>query len=86
MRAIKVINIHYDNINKIDSSINKFLNDQTTGEIYSILVEKGVAVGSEYILYSFFYELLAGDETEHKNIKQRKIDNNIISKSKPKLL
>ncbi len=84
-RAFKVFNIEYSANNNEKSPINMFLNDKTTGEIYEILIERGVSMGPEYVFYTFFYEVLPED-AEEKQFSQKKITNLNIPKNKPKLL
>jgi len=86
MRAIKVINVNFNVVSEIDSPVNKFLNDELTGEIYNILIERGVGGSAEHICYNFFYELLDKNEDYNEILIQRKIDNSKTSKNKPKLL
>ncbi len=84
-RAIKIIELQGKDFDNKDSIVNKFLNDNDTGEIYDVKIVQ-YSHNPRFVTYSFLYELLDDNDNSKINIKQRKIENIKSADKKPKLI
>jgi hypothetical protein len=85
-KAFKSINLDYEQVRKENNTLEVFLNDKYTGEIYDIKTFSRFPSGND-LYYAIIYEKLTEDDiSEDKSVIKKEIKTIKQSKTKPKLL
>lgn len=85
-RAIKHFNFKATNLQEDLKKIDNFLNEETTGEVYEILINQSSSSSyAGYFFYHIFYEKLSPNE-QSNTVAQRKISKIKSSSAKPKII